>query len=99
MQGLSGHSSLLTLPADLWRGLRRDLFCVRSIVRSKQMGSYPVLGNWVGSSLATSVAFKFFLWTMGLVYFYILAFQTWTAFMSFPRDGCSDNRKAISHFI
>lgn len=83
MQGLSGHWSILTLTADLLRGLHGDLFCVHSIVRSKQMGSYPVFGNWVGSSLATTVAFKFFLWTMGLVYFYILAFQTWTAFMSF----------------
>lgn len=47
------------------------------------MGSHPVFGNWVGSGLAITVAFKFFLWTMGLVYFYILASQTGTAFVSF----------------
>lgn len=38
MRGLSGHLSILTLTTDLSRGLRGDLFCVHSIVRSKQMG-------------------------------------------------------------
>lgn len=51
MQGLSGHSSILTLTTDLSRGLRGDLFCMHSIVRSKQTGSYPVFGNWVGSTI------------------------------------------------
>lgn len=49
-KGLSEHLSILTLTADLW-GLCRDLFCMHSTVRGKQTDSYPVFGNWVGSTI------------------------------------------------
>lgn len=51
MQVLSGYFSILTLTTDLTTGLHGDLFCMHSIVRSKQTALYPVFGNWVGSAV------------------------------------------------
>lgn len=51
LQVLSGYFSILTLATDLSTETSKDLFCVHSIVRSKQKDWYPVFSNWVGNTV------------------------------------------------